>query len=243
MADHSEPTRKHPAHEQFHHLPPSPLPALATGNRDTAVIMLASATAIFLALAVALSIMLWRGRSDGMVATGAAPTRPPTPEASAAAQPVAPAEAAASAASEPEESAHAEETTQSSAEATAEASAEATPEATLDAEETTDPDAAAADESATLGHRDELPITGVEIPLLAGTGAALAFSGLALVRLTRRRAAAAAEGVEISAVDALWLFLEQTRRRPDNGPVPRHVSPADQTARLRRVAEQASRCR
>ncbi|WP_344648379.1 hypothetical protein, partial [Cryptosporangium japonicum] len=85
MADHSEPPR-HSAHERSDHIPPSPLPALAAGNRDTAVIILASATAIFLALAVALSIMLWRGRSDDMLAASARATTP-----AASAQPMAPA--------------------------------------------------------------------------------------------------------------------------------------------------------
>ncbi|GAA0233949.1 hypothetical protein GCM10009539_19090 [Cryptosporangium japonicum] len=79
---------------------------------------------------------------------------------------------------------------------------------------------------------------------MAGSGAALAVAGLALMRVARRRAAAAAAaGVQLTAVEALWLYLEETRRRPDDGPEPRHLSPTDQTARLRRVAEQAERRR
>lgn len=254
MADHSEPTPRHSAHERFDNLPPSSIPALAATNRDTAVIVLAGATAIFLSVAIALSIMLWRGSGGDTLANA---SRSGTPEASAAAQPVAPgpAEEAASAAQEPAESAHAEEATaeasaEASAEATHAASAEATHAATAEATaHAEDPEAEDPDAVAALQHRSELPVTGTAIPLLAvpltaATGTGLALAGLLLMRVARRRvAAAAAENIQISAVEALWQFLEETRRRPEDGPRAHHGSPADQTARLQRVAEQASRRR
>jgi len=241
MADHSDPSPKHP-HERPDHVPPSALPLLASTGRDTAVILLASATAVFLALAVALSLMLWRGRDDGTLAAGNASSRPPTPQASAAAQPVepVPSDSAASAATEPEESAHAEETeaTAESAEATAEASETAHAEST-EATETEDPDAAAAEHETTT-HSDELPITGSAAPLLITSGLALTLGGLTLTRIARRRVVAA--GPEISAVEALRLLLSEPRDRDDR-PQARHPAPVDQSARLSRVARHASATR
>ncbi|SHN47707.1 LPXTG cell wall anchor domain-containing protein [Cryptosporangium aurantiacum] len=249
MADHPDPAPRHSAQERTEHVTPPALSLLAGTSRDTAVILLAGATAVFLALAVALSLLLWRAHTnaDTLAARNAAAT-PSTPDASAVAQPVAPAptaevvpgETAASAAQDAEETAHAEETTAeetAAAEETAEATATATAEASATAHAT---DTTAADPDLATHHY--LPVTGTNVSWLLGSGLGLTLAGVTLASYYRRRTPIVCTLVDATAVEALrYVLTHPARRESDPEPQARRVTPADQTGRLQRVADRASR--
>ncbi|TQS42923.1 hypothetical protein [Cryptosporangium phraense] len=222
------------------------IPVLVGARRDTAVVALAAATALLIALAVALSLLLYRARADDTLATArsaatphpAAAARPGDESpAAAAVEPGASAQAQETGAAEHESTDAAEETTDPDAAAAASESAKASAEASAE------PSAeATADDTSTHGSDDidELALTGSGAPWVASMGLALTLSGFALVRTFRRRLPLFAADVPLT-IEEMVAFIRRREPVPDDEPPARHLRPANQSARLRRVASRADR--